>query len=283
MTEKDPREPLGAAQLRQYLSNSPPLGWESVEVIEETGSTNADLLERAARGPIARRVLIADHQTQGKGRLGRRWEAPPRTQIALSFGVAFDRSARAGGPELGWLPLAVGLSVGAMLAQYFDSYRSISGVPVPEPSLKWPNDVLVGDRKIAGVLVQLSPKADEAVVGVGLNVDQHEDELPVPTATSLRIEQVAAARQQLVPLLLMELDRGLDRWLAQDPGLADAYRAHCSTLGQDVRVALPGGNEIFGRASSVDDHGRLVVALADGTARVVDAGDVQHVRPVGPA
>ncbi|EFV11838.1 biotin--[acetyl-CoA-carboxylase] ligase [Segniliparus rugosus] len=277
MTENDRREPLDAAWLGQYLRNRPPLGWESVEVIEETGSTNADLLDRARSGSIARRVLIADHQTQARGRLDRRWEAPTRTQIALSFGVAVEQN----GAELGWLPLVVGLSVGAMLAQYFDSYRTISGVPVPEPSLKWPNDVLVGGRKIAGILVQLTPKGDEAVVGVGLNVDQREDELPVPTATSLRIEQVAAVRQQLVPLLLMELDKGLEQWRTQDPGLATAYRAHCSTIGQDVRVTLPGGGELLGRASSVDHHGRLVVTEDDGTPRVVDVGDIEHVRPRG--
>ena len=277
MTENDRREPLDAAWLGQYLRNRPPLGWESVEVIEETGSTNADLLDRARSGSIARRVLIADHQTQAKGRLDRRWEAPARTLIALSFGVAVERN----GAELGWLPLVVGLSVGAMLAQYFNSYRTISGVPVPEPSLKWPNDVLVGGRKIAGILVQLTAKGDEAVVGVGLNVDQREDELPVPTATSLRIEQVAAVRQQLVPLLLMELDKGLEQWRTQDPGLATAYRAHCSTIGQDVRVTLPGGGELLGRASSVDHHGRLVVTEEDGTPRVVDAGDIEHVRPIG--
>ena len=277
MTENDHREPLDAAWLRQYLSNRPPLGWESVEVIEETGSTNTDLLDRARYGSVARRVLIADYQTSAKGRLDRRWEAPRNTQIALSFGVAVDP----GGAELGWLPLVVGLSVGTMLAQYFHSYRTISGVPVPDPSLKWPNDVLIGGRKIAGILVQLTSKGDEAVVGIGLNVDQREDELPVPTATSLRVEQVAAVRQQLVPLLLMELDRGLEQWRTQDPGLATAYRAHCSTIGQDVRVSLPGGGEILGKASSVDHHGRLVVVEADGTPRVVDAGDIEHVRPRG--
>lgn len=285
MTENDRREPLDAAWLRQYLANRPPLGWESVEVIEETGSTNTDLLDRARYGSIARRVLLADYQTQATGRLGRRWEAPRNTQIALSFGVAVEPAATAGGApsgaELGWLPLVAGLCVGRMLAQYLHSYRTISGVPVPDPSLKWPNDVLVGGRKIAGVLVQLAPKGDEAVVGIGLNVDQREDELPVPTATSLRVEQVAAVRQQLVPLLLMELDRGLEQWRTQDPGLATEYRAHCSTIGQDVRVSLPGGGEILGGASSVDHHGRLVVVEEDGTSRVVDAGDVEHVRPRG--
>lgn len=231
----------------------------------QTGSTNADLLEQARAGVAEGLVLVAEEQTAGRGRLGRAWSAPARA--ALTFSVLL-RPAGVPPTRLGWLPLLTGVAVATAV-------RDQAGV---RASLKWPNDVLVGERKLAGILAEAH--GDAVVVGVGLNVTLSQPELPVPTATSLLIEHAASTdRTSLLAAILTGLGRRYQAW-RKDPSqadLRDGYLRWCATIGREVRVELPGGALLTGTATDVDDAGRLVVRTPERLVPV-GAGDVVHVR-----
>jgi BirA family biotin operon repressor/biotin-[acetyl-CoA-carboxylase] ligase len=247
------RPPLDSAR----LAGSP----LPIEVLAEVASTNAVLAERARAG-AAPLVIVAEHQTAGRGRLDRTWETP--AGAALTFSVMLRPSIR---PEQWpWLPLLTGLAVREAL-------------PV-RAALKWPNDVLIGERKVCGILVERveSPIGSAAIVGIGINVSTTEAELPVPTATSLLLEGVTADRAQVLLDVLSSLHSLQGQWAAQgDAWLRAAYTSVCSSLGRTVRVDLPGGAELTGQATDIDAQGRLVVAGPDGPV-AVGAGDVIHVR-----
>ena len=148
-------------------------------------------------------------------------------------------------------------------------------------TLKWPNDVLLDDRKLCGILVErVHARTPLAVVGIGINVDQTADELPVPTATSLSLAGRARDRTELLGVVLLELRRRLAVLVGSPDQFVAGYRALCETLGRQVRVELPSGDQLLGVASDVDEHGRLVVTTADGDVPVA-AGDVEHVRAGG--
>lgn len=250
--------------------------WSQVEVVGETGSTNADLAAAARRGAPGGLVLVADHQSAGRGRLGRTWTAPPGSGFALSVllrpAVPLERWT--------WLPLLAGVAVS-------DALRQQTGLPA---EVKWPNDVLVLGRKVCGVLAERVDTDDGAavVLGMGVNVHLTADELPVPTATSvdlaraeLGVAGVPVARTPLVSSVLRCLERDLRRWedvTAVGPdAVALAYRERCSTLGRAVRVTLSDGSSVEGLARDVDAYGRLVLETAEG-AQVLGAGDVVHLR-----
>ena len=169
------RIPLDVSRLRHALVDGAEGDagfYERLDVIDETGSTNADLLAEATFGD--RRVLLAEFQSGGRGRHSRAWNGIPRAQVIVSVLLKLPGVAL---PDLGWLPLLTGIAT-------VDAVREVTGVPA---ELKWPTDVLVGGRKLAGILVEVASTAPvpTVVVGVGLNVTLTEDELPVPTATSL--------------------------------------------------------------------------------------------------
>ncbi|GAB3590507.1 biotin--[acetyl-CoA-carboxylase] ligase [Angustibacter peucedani] len=271
------RPPLRQLALRRALvdGRGP---WTALDVVAATGSTNADLAARARAGTaLAGAVLTTDDQQAGRGRRDRSWTTPPRSSVAVSVLVQPDDVPRA---LWSWLPLLAGVGV-------VDALVRVAGLPA---SLKWPNDVLVGDLKVCGVLsevVELAGGGSGAVVGIGLNVSQTRDELPVPTATSLALEGAATTDRDTV---LRSVLRAVgDRYLswadaAGDPrgsGLGAAYREACSTVGRDVRVELPGDRSVLGTAEGVDDDGRLLVRGDDGRSHVLAAGDVVHVRPAG--
>lgn len=242
-----------------------------VEVLETATSTNAVAAERARAGAPAGLVVVAEHQTAGRGRLDRTWETPERSSLTFSL-VLRPGVAAADWP---WLPLLTG----HVVVKTLRAAGYAAGV-------KWPNDVLIGERKLAGILLERveSPDGPAAIVGVGLNVSLTEDELPVPTATSLLIESGSPPdRTELLVSLLASLLEAYDAWEA---GGADAtarlrssYAAECVTVGRDVRVEMPTGEPLTGRATGVDESGRLVVAGPDGQT-AVGAGDVVHVRPL---
>lgn len=243
--------------------------WTSVEVVGRTGSTNTDLLTRG--GPEGQ-VLAADEQTAGRGRMGRSWVSPPGT--ALTFSVLLRPAAIPPGRR-GWLPLLAGVAVATAV-------RAVADVPA---TLKWPNDVLVGDGKLAGILAE---QAGEAVVlGIGLNVASPRDALPAGPgglrATSLLAEGADVARETLLIEVLRQLERCYLSFRADpDPardGLLASYRALCVTLGRAVRVELPGGQTLTGLAEDVDPEGRLHIREPNATTPTpVSAGDVIHVR-----
>ncbi len=280
--------PLGEA----LLAPTGPLA--RLEVLETVGSTNAELAARAREGEAAwphLSVLTADHQSAGRGRLGRTWSAPPRSSLAVS--VLLRPGAGVPAERWSWLPLLAGLAAVTTL-------RRVAGVAA---ELKWPNDVLVEGRKVAGVLAEVVPGTDPdpgpgagapagVVLGVGLNVSLTAAELPVPTATSLVLLGAASTdRDVLLRALLRALADDVARWTAAGgsaagSGLAARVREACGTLGREVSVELPGGPPLTGTAEGLDDHGRLLVrrpphpsgAGAAGELVAVDAGDVVHLR-----
>lgn len=270
------RTPLDAAALRTELIGTG-LGWRRLDVVDETGSTNADLLARAEAGDdIAGAVLIAEHQTAGRGRHGRSWSASPRAQITMSVGVSVVDVPTEG---WGWLSLATGVAVVDALAPLLDGIGVTAG-------LKWPNDVLAGPPdargKLAGILAEVTRPV--VVIGLGLNVTQAPEEVDGPLAhppTSLLDLGVANPdRNQLVGALLRELGGRFVGWRAArgaDWQLAADYRARSLTVGARVRAQLPGGKEVVGTASGIDDQGRLCLETGTETV-VVSAGDVIHLR-----
>ncbi|MFZ2526618.1 MAG: biotin--[acetyl-CoA-carboxylase] ligase, partial [Rhodococcus sp. (in: high G+C Gram-positive bacteria)] len=270
------RAPLDAGRLREALieATGPAAYYQRLDVVEETGSTNADLLAAADAGDVPR-ALLAEFQTGGRGRHSRRFEGTPHTQVIMSVRVTLPGVDLA---DLGWLPLLAGIAT-------VDAVRSVTDVPA---ELKWPNDVLVGGRKVAGILVEIATTTPvpAVVVGIGLNVTLTEDELPVPTATSLLLAGATELdRTRLAQVLLTNLAERMRRWSAHDwdtAALADAYRARCGTVGQRVRAVLPGDTELHGTAVAVDAHGRIVIR-PDGAAEpvAIAAGDITHLRPVG--
>jgi BirA family biotin operon repressor/biotin-[acetyl-CoA-carboxylase] ligase len=144
-----------------------------------------------------------------------------------------------------------------------------------EALLKWPNDVLIGDRKLAGILAQ---RVDAGViVGIGLNVSLRPHELPVPTATSLAIEDAPADRDPLLRAILRELAAWHERFRTHEQELRRTYRQLCGTLGRQVRVELPTGAVLVGEAVDIEEAGRLVVR-AGAEDHLLSAGDVVHVR-----
>ncbi|HET8599673.1 MAG TPA: biotin--[acetyl-CoA-carboxylase] ligase [Segeticoccus sp.] len=273
------RDSVDALALRDALG--PGSRW-LVEVHASVGSTNAEALA----DPSPWRVVVADHQRAGRGRLQRRWEAPPRSSVAVSVVLPLDEVTS----QPGWLPLLTGMAM----------HRAVASLTVPSGSaalgdrvaLKWPNDLLAREtpaadapwRKLCGVLCELVPARSAAVCGAGINVDQDRGELPVPTATSLALCGLPeASREQLLAAYLRHLLDGYDAWRSGEPGLErvrTAYRRACLTIGQQVRVHRPGAGLVRGRAVEVDDEGRLVVDTPEGR-RAHAAGDVEHVRPEG--
>lgn len=257
---------LSAARVLAAVAG-PDQPWVDVRVVAETGSTNADMVAAAGAGARAGTVLVAERQTAGRGRLDRRWSAP------AGSGLTFSTLLRPAVPLAvwGWLPLLAGLAVA-------DSLREVADVPA---ELKWPNDVLVRGRKVAGILAERA--GDALVVGVGLNVALSASELPVPTATSLLLEGARTTDRSDVLVGVLRTFAGEVAALesaggdAETAGLAPAYRRRCTTIGRPLRVHLPAGAELTGTGVDVDADGRLVVD--DGERRhAVGAGDVVHVR-----
>jgi BirA family transcriptional regulator, biotin operon repressor / biotin---[acetyl-CoA-carboxylase] ligase len=285
-----PSDPLDAGALRSEVGGGL---WTSVTVVPSTGSTNADLL--AAGGPEGQ-VLVAEEQTAGRGRMGRSWVSQPGA--ALTFSVLL-RPDSVPPERRGWLTLLAGVAVA-------QSVRAVSDLPA---TLKWPNDVLLHDGKLAGILAEQA--ADGAVViGMGINVATTADALPTGPGglrgTSIAIEAdrevgrgrpggrsgpvgrgnsagETVARQRLLAEILREMERHYvafrDNPDPEATGLLSEYRTLCVTLGQQVRAELPGGRVVTGEATGVDAVGRLLITPPGAAAPVpVSAGDIVHLR-----
>jgi BirA family biotin operon repressor/biotin-[acetyl-CoA-carboxylase] ligase len=259
----DARPPLDTARLRRGLTAP----WTAVEVVDATGSTNADLIDAPAGT-----VRAAEFQDAGRGRLDRSWTSPPRAGLIFSAVVAPPVTPSA----WGWLPLLTGVAV-------CDAVRELTGLAV---GLKWPNDVLVDERKLAGILVQAS--GPRAVIGVGLNVTTTAAELGLDTATSLALAGAGDVdRSQLLAEILVQLGNHYQQWThasgdAAASGLADTYRSRCTTIGRSI-IVTTGAGERPGTAVGVDDRGRLRVRwesadMDELTEQAIAAGDIVHVR-----
>ncbi|HEX4834171.1 MAG TPA: biotin--[acetyl-CoA-carboxylase] ligase [Trebonia sp.] len=265
----DFRQPLDQARLAQELPsfNGP---WTAIEVVPQTGSTNADLLDWATRGLAEGAILVAEEQTAGRGRMGRSWVSP--AGAALTFSVLL-RPESIPPVRLGWLPLIAGIGTAAAV-------RALTGL---DATLKWPNDVLVGDRKLAGILAEAVGNA--VILGIGLNVSTAPEELPPGPGglapTSLLAEGTPVERD----VLLIEILRALGQWYKTfnaDPdsertGLLAQYTRMSATLGREVQVELPGGSLVTGVAAGIAPEGHLLLE-AGGVTHPIAAGDVIHLR-----
>ncbi|MGN6161881.1 MAG: biotin--[acetyl-CoA-carboxylase] ligase [Marmoricola sp.] len=249
------RSPLDLSALQEAAGPA----WE-VTRLPTAGSTN----EIAASAPRPGRVVVADHQLSGRGRLDRTWTTPPGSGLTFSAVVAPALELR----HWPLIPLAAGLAV-------TDALRAIGA----QPAVKWPNDVLLGSGKVAGILVERVGEPGRAIIGIGVNVALERGELPVPTATALSLEGIAVGRTELLGGVLSAL-RGRLAALEADPGsFLASYRDACDTVGREVEAHLPGGVRERGRAVGVDESGRLEIAVGDRVVAMA-AGDVIHLRPV---
>lgn len=267
------RPPLHAAALSRGLIQPGSL-WTELRVLDRVGSTNAEVAAAARGGAPEGLIVLAEHQTGGRGRLDRGWSSPPRA--GLTFSVLLRPGAQIPVARWGWLPLLAGVAL-------VDVVRRLGEL---DAVLKWPNDLLLGPGrgKAAGLLAEVVEGA--LVLGIGLNVSSRSDELPVG-ATSLVVEGAACTdRDPLLRGVLRALAAGYERWSAHEgdaaaSAQAEAYVARCDTLGRRVSAALPGGGSIEGVAEGIDDGGRLLLGAGNTSqgTQILSAGDVVHLRP----
>lgn len=242
--------------------------------LDRVDSTNRFVRDAALLGAPEGLVVVAEEQFAGRGRRGRTWSAPPGSSIICS--ILFRPSL--GHAELHLLPSLVGLAA-------LDALRATVAV---EASLKWPNDILVADAKLAGILSEIVPAPELAVVvGIGMNVSWPEgwppagplDELTRRATTVERAASGSVDREALCAAMLAAVESGY-RGLATPAGrreLAVEYRAACATIGRDVRLELV-DTTVEGRVVDVDDDGRLVLEIPGGERRRYDVGDIVHLR-----
>jgi BirA family transcriptional regulator, biotin operon repressor / biotin---[acetyl-CoA-carboxylase] ligase len=227
-------------------------------------STNREAADLARAGAPEGVVVVADHQTAGRGRLGRTWEAPPGSSLLMT--VLLRPALEAA--RLHLVTMAVALAAS-------DACAEVAGFA---PELKWPNDLVVQDRKLAGILAETGFEGSAprwVVVGIGVNVNWPEELPPTLSGIAVAANHLAGHtvdRERLLARLLVQLTR---RYSSLDSVAAD-YRSRCATIGRDVRVELP-GETLRGRGVDVDDAGRLVVDTGD-CVRAVAVGDVVHLR-----
>lgn len=250
----------------------------SPRIVDETGSTNADLVDRARKGAPSGEVLIARHQTAGRGRQGRTWFDRPGTSLLLSWSTDIE-------PTLAPLvPLVVGTAVS-------EAIDRLVGTSVT--ALKWPNDVLVpsrDERKLTGILAEAvtgiatgqSEERLRVVVGMGTNLDLGLGRRDVPPDVAARAIDLASLTDEpvdppaVVDVILDSCDAQLTQLEVSPAGALETYRSRCLTIGRSVRFQT-GRGVIEGTVRDVADDGALVLEAVDGTVQHLTAGDAHHV------
>jgi BirA family biotin operon repressor/biotin-[acetyl-CoA-carboxylase] ligase len=262
----DEPDVLLADDLLARLGKTKVIG-RDIRVFEQTTSTN-DVIEKLARDGVKEGVVVfAESQTKGRGRLGRKWISPERK--GLWFSVLLRPDLR---PQE-----ATQLTVASATALR----RAIQSETGLHPEIKWPNDILIGGKKVAGILTEMSAEPDQvrhAILGIGVDVNLAAGEFPPELrklATSLKIESGRAiSRAELATAILRELDRDYARICAGGFAvLADEWVAHCKTIGRNVTIQI-GERKIRGRAESLDDAGALLLRTEHGHLEHIIGGDV---------
>ena len=249
------RTPLDEAEINSKITPY----WR-VSVVELTGSTQNDLLQLVeSKNALDGQVIVTEYQSSGRGRLDRTFEAPAQSALLFSFYIK-PRNQRS---EWGFIPLIAGLSL----------VRAITTIDTAmNVSLKWPNDLIINEKKCAGIIAQTTNEG--IVIGIGLNVSMTPNELPVSTATSLAIEgSTITDRNLLLSHLLNTFAELFEAW-EEGSELLDEYASASSTIGKKVRIELPNGENLEATVARISHTGELV--LDDG--RHVSAGDVIHLR-----
>jgi len=242
---------VGIEGLNVEAINSKVSRYWSVSVIEETTSTQSDLVQQFESG----KVLVAEYQSAGRGRLDRKFIVPPRKGLTFSFCIEATN-------DFGWIPLLTGLAV----AQGINNYLNSDLVKI-----KWPNDLLIDEKKLGGILSEKSETG--VVVGVGINIFQTQTELPISDATSLTnvVRNMEIDRSELLSRIL---DR-IGEVLADLGKFKNEYREFCSTIGKSVMVTLPTGQVIEDLAIGISTDGALILK-----SREITVGDTVHLRNI---
>jgi len=257
---------LHADDLLARLGKTKIIG-RDIRVFEQTTSTN-DVVEKLARDGVKEGVVVfAESQTKGRGRLGRAWMSPARKGLWFSVLLRPDLRPQ----ETTQLTVASAIAL----------RRAIQNETGLQPEIKWPNDILLGGKKTAGILTELSAEVDRVkhvILGMGVDVNLNPGEFPPEwrrLATSLKIESgKTVSRAELAVAVLRELDRDYARVCAGGfASLAEEWEEHCTTLGRQVTIQI-GGRRIRGRAESLDDDGALLLRTEHGHLEHIIGGDV---------
>ena len=231
---------------------------------ETLSSTNTEALLRARAGEAGPLWITARRQTAGRGRRGKEWVSTPGNLYATL--LLCDPAAPERAPELSFV---------AALAVY-DAVAGPAAVLRDALAFKWPNDILCRMRKLAGILIEseVTSVGLAVAIGIGVNCRQHPADVAYP-ATDLASAGAAVAADDLFFALSGTMARRLGQWQrgAGFAGIRADWLAHAQGVGKDIRVRLP-GRELHGRFEALDEHGRLLLRLADGTVQTVTAGDV---------
>ena len=248
------REALNESAMNATLRGS----YWRVSVFQSLTSTQSELIgkENLRHGD----VFVTEYQSAGRGRLNRTFEATESSALLFSLYLEPKRNK----VEWSAIPLLTGLSLVNALNNLDDKIVT---------KLKWPNDLLINEKKVAGILAEA--RAEGVIVGIGLNVEMAKSELPVPTATSLKLENFGELnRNVILPEILKNFALTIELWESGSSIAMDQYRQVSSTLGKEVEVHLPSGEIISSRATGITDVGEL--QLANGAR--VNVGDVIHLR-----
>ena len=221
----------------------------SVSVVEETTSTQMDLVENFRFG----QVLIAEFQSAGRGRLDRKFVVPSHKGLTFSFALKFDH-------DFGWIPLITGLAVSDAINTYLSTERV---------EIKWPNDLLIDGDKVAGILSE--KVKDGVVVGIGINIFQKKEELPIPNAISLSMI-AEVDREELLILILKKLGEVFSN-IENFESAKHEYRERCGTIGRVVEASLPNGESIEDQAIGIGIDGSLLLR-----SREITVADIVHLR-----
>lgn len=279
---------MPGGRARSALAGTSGARFADVRWVAETGSTNADAMELARHGAPEGVVVVADHQTAGRGRAGRSWTAPPGASLLVSV----------------LLRPPAGVAEGATMAMALAAAEAVEEVAGFAPRLKWPNDLVwpgdgsAPDRKLAGILAEADwptgssaasgvrrPAPEErvvVVVGIGINVAWPEDlpeELADVAVACNHVTDVPVDREDLLAALLVRLGHWYGRLVDGDrAALVAAWRERSATLGRRVRIDL-GPDDVVGTAVDITERGHLVVDTLEGERRTFAVGDVVHLRP----
>jgi BirA family transcriptional regulator, biotin operon repressor / biotin---[acetyl-CoA-carboxylase] ligase len=255
MSTDAPRAPLDPKRITEEISQY----WR-VSVVDITESTQVDLLQLVSSNQaLSKRVIVSEFQSAGRGRLDRNFEAAPMSALTFSMYIQpkVDKS------EWSFLTLLAALSVREAIG-FLEGKTRID--------IKWPNDLLINEKKCAGIIAQATDNG--VVIGIGINVGMNQSELPVPTATSLAIEGgIELDRNVILGAILNHFEVNLQIWELGKSFIAE-YKEASATIGAEVEVTLPGGKVIKSKATGVSDAGELL--LESGEA--VTVGDVVHLR-----
>lgn len=248
---------MGIDGLNSAAINSKVSQYWSVIIVEETTSTQSELAANFSPG----KVLVAEYQSSGRGRLDRKFEVPPRNGLTFSIALTsnFWRANQT------WIPLVTG----SVVAQAINKYAKRNLVKV-----KWPNDLIIGDLKLGGILSE--SREAGFIVGIGINIFQSSAELPIENATSLSM-YLEVNREALLIEILSQLGvifSGSDSISAKDfSDLKNEYRNLCETLGKHVSVTLPGSENLEDLAIAISEDGSLLLKT-----REIRVADIVHLR-----